>query len=186
MALIPYPDPDELPDDVRTILEATPQNIVRMMVGMGGLFKPLMTLAGTFFNHGALAPSLRELLTLRMGHRMGAVYMLRQHDAMARSAGVTEAQMEAIAGPLPSSHFSDAENAAIILIDALIDQVKVSEDLVLDAYALIGETGLHELFVISGFYHLTARYTESLRIDVDGGTKGNALDQMKRLGRLEG
>jgi len=44
-----------------------------------------------------------------------------------------------------------------------------------------GETVMHELFMVNGFFHMMARYTESLRIEVDAAQKGNALDRLKAL-----
>ena len=184
MARIPYPDPSKFAPEAQQILAATPHNIARMMIGMGVLYKPVMSLASALINHGTLSPVLREILTIRVAHRMNAQYVLGQHEIMARSAGATDAQLNAISGPIPSPEFSDAENAAILLIDSLVDNVKAPEELVLNAYELLGEVALQEVFVICGFYYMMARYTESLGIDLDAGQHGNPLDQLKTLAHL--
>jgi len=181
MALVPYPDPTKMSADVQNILKVTPQNIARMMAGTGPIFKPLMSLAIAYFNVGALPPALRELATLRIAHRLGAKYVLDQHALIARSLGVSEPQMGAISGALPSSLFSQKDNAALLLVDNLIDNTRAQEELVLDVYRLLGETAMHELFMVNGFYHMMARYTESLQIDLDAAQKGNSLPAMKAL-----
>ncbi|MGE3978848.1 MAG: carboxymuconolactone decarboxylase family protein, partial [Nitrospira sp.] len=155
-------------------------NIGRMFAGSGALHKPLRSLSSVFFNDSAISPKLRELLTLRIAHRMNAMYVLGQHAIMGRGEGLTEAQMEAISGDLPSPEFSEAETAAILLVDKLVDCVKVPENVVLDVYKALGETAMHEIFILSGFYQMAARYTESLRIDHDAGTKGDSLELMRR------
>lgn len=184
MALVPYPDPARLPTETQEILKVSPANITRMYAGTGALFKPMMSLATVFFTNSALSPKLRELLTLRIGHRLDAKYVLGQHAIMGRSEGLTEAQMQAISGPLPSKEFNEAENAAILLVDKLVDGTKAPATAVLVAHRLLGEAAFHEIFVLSGFYQMTARYTESLQIDHDAGTKGNGVDQMKALQSL--
>jgi 4-carboxymuconolactone decarboxylase len=181
MALVPYPDPTAMSAELQNILKVTPQNIVRMMAGTGPSFKPLMSLASTYFNNGALSPVLRELAALRIGHRLGARYVLDQHALIAPALGVTKPQMAAISGTLPSSVFSEKDNAALLLVDNLVDNIRASEDLVLNVYRLLGATAMHELFMVNGFYQMMARYTESLRIDLDAAQKGNALDGMKSL-----
>ena len=182
MALVPYPDPTKLSAELQNVLKVMPQNLVRMMAGAGRNFKPLMSLASAYFNNGELSPALRELVVLRVGHRMGARYMLDQHVLLAPSFGVTESQMAAISGKLPSSLFSEKDNAALLLVDNLIDNVRAPEDLVLNAYRLLGETSMHELFMVNGFYQMMARYAESLRVDLDAAQLGSVLGAMKSLG----
>jgi alkylhydroperoxidase family enzyme len=184
MARIPYPELTSLAPETQKVLEIAPQNITRMLAGSGELFRPFMGFATAMFNRGVLSPALRELVTCRIGYRYDVAYMLDQHELMARSAGVTEAQMEAIRGPLPAPEFSDHDNAALLLIDAQIDHVRPPEELVIRAYDLLGEPGFHELLLIAGFYHLSARYTEALQIDLDAG-KGNAIENMKKMAASE-
>jgi len=112
MALVPYPDPTKMSTESQNILKVTPQNIVRMMAGAGRSFKPVMSLASVYFNDGELSPVLRELVALRIGHRLGAGYVLDQHVLIAPSLGVTEPQMAAISGKLPSSLFSEKDETS--------------------------------------------------------------------------
>ncbi len=181
MALVPYPDPATLSEGARRILAMAPQNIARMLAGSGPLFEPLMGFATAMFSRGNLSATLREAVTCRIGYRYDAGYMIDQHEVMARAAGLTEPQMEALRGPLPSPAFDDHDNAALLLVDAQIETIRPPEEVVLRAYQRLGETAFHELLLVAGFYHLTARYTETLRVEHDARARGNALDSMDRL-----
>lgn len=176
MALIPYPDPETLSPEAKAILARFPQNIIRMFSGSGNLFEPLIDFAVEFMVRGKMGGRLRELVTYRMGHRYDAKYVLDQHKLMARAAGVTDEELEAVAGPLPSPTFSEHDNAALLLTDALIDGARAPEALVLNAYELMGETEFHQLLLVIGFHHMSVRYTESLRIDLDASAKANAVN----------
>jgi hypothetical protein len=147
MALIPYPDPETLSPEANALLARLPQNIARMFSGSGNLFKPLIDFAVEFMVRGKMSGKLRELVTCRMGHRYDAKYVLDQHD-----------------------------NAALLLTDALVESPRAPEALVLKAYELMGETAFHQLLLVIGFHHMSVRYTESLRIDLDASAKGNALN----------
>src|SRR5262249_4351318 len=174
MAIIPYPDPASLTEEAKAILGEKPQNLARMLAGSGELFKPLLEFSMAYFRRGVLPPATRECVTCRIAARYNAQYVLKEHEKMARRAGITDEQWRALLGPLPSSAFSDRDNAALLLVDALIEQPRAPEELVLNAYELLGETAFHELLIVSGFYHMVVRYTEPLRIDLDEGPTGSA------------
>ena len=176
MALIPYPDPETLSPEANALLARLPQNIARMFSGSGNLFKPLIDFAVEFMVRGKMSGKLRELVACRMGHRYDAKYVLDQHQLMARAEGVTDEELEAVAGRLPSPIFSEHDNAALLLTDALVESPRAPEALVLKAYELMGETAFHQLLLVIGFHHMSVRYTESLRIDLDASAKGNALN----------
>jgi 4-carboxymuconolactone decarboxylase len=185
VALVPYPDPATLSEGARRILAMAPQNIARMLAGSGPLFEPLMGFATALFSRGSLSATLREAVTCRIAYRYDAGYVIDQHEVMGRTAGLTEPQMEALRGSLPSPAFDAHGNAALLLVDAQIDTIRLPEEVVLHAYQLLGEIEFHELFLVVGFYQLMARYTQTLRVDHDATTRGNALDSVNRLSGAE-
>lgn len=181
MALVPYPDKEKLEPEVRRIVDEVPFNLVWMMAGMGRLCQPVMTVASVFINQGVLSSRLRELVTLRIAERLNAAYVRAQHLDIAAKCGVTKGELIAVSGAMPSSAFSESENAALLLVDSLVDGIKSPPETIKSVCDLLGESALHELFVISGFYHLTARYTESLEIEIDAGMGKDALGQLSAL-----
>src|SRR6185369_13025763 len=90
-------------------LWGTPPNLYRALAN-----HPALVAAWTEFSkmlrHDTRTPrALRELVILRGGQLMGSEYEWAQHLPMARKAGVTEAQIEALAGWRSSKIFSDKE-----------------------------------------------------------------------------
>ena len=168
MARIPYPDPSTLSRANRALLEKLPPlNIFRMLAGSGASFQPFMALINAYLNEGVLDPQLRELVILRVGHFCGSAYELHQHERVARSIGVSEAQIAGVAGAVPSPLFSDAENLALTFSDDLAAHVKGDAALLDAAKTCFGDAGVQELIIIVGVYLMVCRYLETLEIEVE-------------------
>ncbi|HMM15105.1 MAG TPA: carboxymuconolactone decarboxylase family protein [Parvibaculum sp.] len=182
MARIPYPDPANLPEASRKLLETLPPlNIFRMIAGSGASFVPFISLINAYLNEGVLDAELRELVILRVGHLCGSAYELHQHIRVSRTIGMSEARIEAAGGRLPSAIFSEAENAALALADDLVAHVKADKALFDAARAHLGDTGIQELVIIVGVYILVCRYLETFEIELEAqDIEGSGLEEIKR------
>ncbi len=182
MALLPYPDPADLPPANRALLQGLPQlNIFKMLAGSGPSFAPLMALINAYLNDGILDAELRELVILRVGHLCKSPYELHQHVRVSRALGLSDARIAATKGNLPSALFSPAENAALALTDDLTAHVKGAPALVEAVRGHIGDSGTQELIIIIGVYLLVCRFLETLEIEIeDKDIEGSGLDEIKR------
>ncbi len=182
MARIPYPDPRDLPEANRKLLETLPDlNIFRMIAGSGASFVPFMTLINAYLNEGVLDAELRELVILRVGHLCGSAYEQHQHRRVSRTLGLSDARVQAAAGLLPCAQFSAGENAALALADDLVAHVKGDTKLFEAARAHLGDTGIQELVIVVGIYMLVCRYLETLEIELEEkDIEGSGLDDIRR------
>ena len=138
-----------------------------MLAGSGASFVPFMSLINAYLNDGILDAELRELVILRVGHLCNSQYELHQHIRVSRVLGLTEARIAATRDPLPSAHFSDAENAALALADDLTANVKGRAELVEAARTYLGDAGTQELVIIIGVYLLVCRFLETFEIEIE-------------------
>jgi 4-carboxymuconolactone decarboxylase len=109
---------------------------------------------------------LRELMILRTASVMCAVYEWHQHEAMARRAGATAEQLDAIPAWQTSSCYSDRERAALMLTDAMLTghvNDNVHEELA--RYFSVQERV--ELVVTAGFYAMVPRVLDALRVPIE-------------------
>jgi alkylhydroperoxidase family enzyme len=182
MARLPYPDPATLPEANRKLLTTLPAlNIFKMLAGSGPSFVPFMSLINAYLNEGILDAHLRELVILRVGHLCNSAYELHQHLRVSRTLGLSESRIKATAGRLPSTEFSEAENAALALADDLVAHVKADKEIFADARAHLGDSGVQELVIIVGVYLLVCRYLETLEIEIeDKDIEGSGLEDIKR------
>jgi len=182
MALLPYPDVDDLPEANRNLLARLPPlNIFKMLAGSGPSFAPFMALINAYLNEGILNEELRELVILRVGHLCNSSYELHQHIRVSRTLGLSETRIAATKGTLPSPEFSPAENAALALADNLTANVKGDPKLVEEVRKHLGDGGTQELIIIIGIYLLVCRFLETLEIEIeDQDISGSGLEEIKR------
>jgi 4-carboxymuconolactone decarboxylase len=181
MARLPYPDPEDLPEEARALLgRLPPLNIFRMLAGTGPAFAPFIGLINAYLNEGVLPAQARELVILRIGHRCGSAYERFHHENVARKIGIAPACIAAVAGPVPSPVFSAAENAALLFVDDLIERTAGDVARLDSVRAHFGERGVQELILIVGIYMLVCRYIETLGIELEPAPlPGTGLDEIR-------
>jgi 4-carboxymuconolactone decarboxylase len=104
-----------------------------------------------------LAPALRELAILRVAWRTGSGYEWRAHHRMGGDAGLSTAQLDAIADGPAAAVWSPLERALLRATDDMIDQHRVGDESWAELAAHFGPAELLELlFVVGGYLCLAA------------------------------
>lgn len=108
---------------------------------------------------------LREIALLRVGVLTRARYQSFQHRKIAlEKAGMTLAEVDAVADWRDSSHFTVKERAALAYTDAMTEQVQVP-DIVFEALrAHFSESEIVELTANIAGYNMVARFMEALEL----------------------
>jgi AhpD family alkylhydroperoxidase len=118
--------------------------------------------------HDSRTPrALREVMILRTAQIARSEYEWAQHLAMARKAGVREAQIAALAGWRDSAEFDAKERAALALTEAVMAG-RVSD-------AVHAEVRKHfptdaefvELSLTAAFYAMVSRMLDALQVELD-------------------
>ncbi len=98
MQRLPYPDFTRLPEITQKTLASVPLNVVRICAHASQpLFEAQGQLGRAVADPQVLEPRLRETVILRVAHLSRSDYELRHHIPLARAAGLTEAELAAIA-----------------------------------------------------------------------------------------
>jgi alkylhydroperoxidase family enzyme len=174
---IPYPDLDKAAPEVREMLGRlpAPANIFNMMAHAQTCLKPVMKLGGTLLGKLELDPKLRELCLLRAVRLEGGDYEWVQHVPIARDLGATEAQIAALENDDDEAACFDArEKAALRFTREVVVDVRASEATVAEARKHLSDRELVELILMTGFYIMLARLTETLGIETEA-PMGSAL-----------
>ncbi|SHS50707.1 Hypothetical carboxymuconolactone decarboxylase [Mycobacteroides abscessus subsp. abscessus] len=167
MARIPLADPATLSGLEQAVYQRFPANLVL------GLLRATPEIADGYLDlGGALSASpldrgIREMVILRVGTLSGSAYERMQHLGIARSVGLSDAEIAAV----DSGRFDELapnERAILRFVDELVASPKatVTFDAALRA---LGEQGLATVILLVGHYMLTARLLETLEIDLDAG-----------------
>ena len=110
--------------------------------------------------------ALRELVILRGAQLMGSEYEWAQHLAMARKAGVREAQIAALGQWRASPEFDAREKAALALGEA-VTTGRVSDEVHAAARRHFDEHDYVEIALVAAFYAMVGRMLDAMGVPLE-------------------
>ncbi|MBC7781355.1 MAG: carboxymuconolactone decarboxylase family protein [Proteobacteria bacterium] len=112
--------------------------------------------------------SLNELAILRVSVVNGAAYQFRVHGPThALRAGLTEAQVQAIAQWRESTLFSEVERATLAYVDAITRDIEPDDATYAAIKRHFSDRQIVELTVLIAAYNMHTRVARALRINVE-------------------
>lgn len=112
----------------------------------------------------ALTDRQRELATLTVAASESAAYEWAAHSHLARTAGLTEDQLKAIADNTPLTLDDPAETAVLHATRELVATGDLSDATFTSARDALGMTCLYELITLVGYYRLLALQLRTLQV----------------------
>ncbi len=147
-------------------LWGTPPNLYRALANHPAIVAAWTEFANTL-RHGSRTPrALRELVILRGAQVAASEYEWAQHLRMARTAGVREAQIAALADWRASSEFDARERAALQLAES-VTSGRVGDAVYREAMRHFDHHDYVELAVTAGFYAMVARVLDAMAVDLE-------------------
>jgi len=147
-------------------------NIFTTLVRHPGLFRHWLPFGGKLLS-GKLPARERELLILRTAWLCKAEYEWGQHVAIARSAGVTDDEIERIRDEPDASGWSDAFDESLIrAADEMHETGRISDDTWSALAARYDERQLIEVPMLVGHYHMVGFTLNSLGVQREPGVPG--------------
>ncbi|MGU3502485.1 carboxymuconolactone decarboxylase family protein [Mycobacterium sp. C31M] len=113
-----------------------------------------------------MSPRIREMVILRVGVLCGSSYEWMQHADVATSVGVGRHELETIESG-DFSTLAEPERAVLRFVDDMVAQPKAGTASFDGAVAVLGEQGAATVALLTGHYLMTARFLETLEIDLD-------------------
>jgi 4-carboxymuconolactone decarboxylase len=104
----------------------------------------------------ALPDRCREIAILLVGFHRASAFELYAHRAAGRAAGLTEEEIEGLAGGTGPAFPDAAERAVSTATRAMLRAGTLTDDEFADAVAVLGKPALFELVVLVGYYQLVA------------------------------
>jgi 4-carboxymuconolactone decarboxylase len=133
-------------------------NLFRLLAHAPAVFVGWTQWVDELLDSPTFTPRVRELIILRVAHLQSAPYELSQHTDLARSAGLTERQIDAIIdagdpGDLDDAGFSPTERTALDAVTELCTTRHLSDDSFAAVHAALGDEALTELLMIVSCYY---------------------------------
>jgi alkylhydroperoxidase family enzyme len=162
MARIPLVDPDKAPPENRAALERLPKlDIFRMMAHAETAFRPLLRLGDAILSQQQLDPKLREFAILQAAQHTPGEYEWIQHVPIAKAAGATDAQIEALArADVGADCFDELESLVVRFNQQALANTAVDADLFEAVGKRLSPREIVELLITLGYYAMLARLTE--------------------------
>ncbi|MBO0686145.1 MAG: carboxymuconolactone decarboxylase family protein [Candidatus Dormibacteraeota bacterium] len=159
------PEQDEL---LATLGENRRMHIFRTLVRHPRLFRRWSPFGGHLLRRGRLAARDRELVILRTAFRCGCAYEWAQHVAIAREAGLSEAEIRRVAEGPTAPGWAPQDATLLSAADELHDAHRIGEETWGRLAARFGEQELIELTMLAGHYALLAGTLNSLGVQPEG------------------
>ena len=129
------------------------------------LLAPFLGWAAALALNGVLSNRDHELLALRAAHNCGSKFEWDEHSDYARDAGLTDAEISAVAGPIAEGPWSPAEQA---LLQAA-DDLHATHDVADETWAVLASyydmPALAEILFVVGQYTMLSMVANAAGID---------------------
>jgi alkylhydroperoxidase family enzyme len=166
MARIVLPDVATMNEADRALYDRLSVNLIRGMLRSNDCAAGYMNLAFALLRNADLAPRHFELVILRVAALSNSAYERMHHVPPARQAGWTDADIAAI--ELGEGDKLDPFSADLLaFVDECVEKVRVSNHTFARLRARISESAIADVTLLIGFYMMTARFLETLDIDLD-------------------
>lgn len=165
MARIKMLKREEMNEEQKKQFDEFPANLAKGLLLTKTLAKGYAAL-GTALRYTEFPAKERELVIVRVGEFCHCKYELMQHRELALAAGWTEEDLHAVSVN-NLEHFDDRIQAILRFTNECMELVKVSTETFDNARKFLSEAETAELTLLVGHYMMTARFIETLEIDMD-------------------
>ena len=108
---------------------------------------------------------IREIALLRVGSLTRARYMSYQHRKIALAkAGMTHAEIDAIANWRAATHFTEKERAVLAYTDSMTERIQVPDAVFAAVRTYFSDSELVELTANIAGYNMVCRFMEALEL----------------------
>jgi 4-carboxymuconolactone decarboxylase len=170
MSRIPLADLEQQPEYLREWAARRGNlNVFRLLANAPSVFGGWTAMVDELFASPTFDARMREVIILRVAHLQDSPYELGQHLVLARGAGLTEQQINAIrdAGDLDDAGFSPTEQAALDVVTELCATHHLSDDSFAAAQGIFGDEAFTELLMIISCYYGLALVLNAVDVEVD-------------------
>jgi len=169
MPRIPYRDLSTSPESVLKLVGDSPVNAIRLQAAAHPkVYEAFHNLGLAFYAHSKVPADLREIAILRVGYLDKSRYEVFQHEAFARKAGLTDAQIEAVkAGGSHPKVLSPVQQAVLNFADDIILKVRAGDAALAEIRKHFTDEMVVDLIMLTGFYMIVTRLLETGEIEFE-------------------
>jgi 4-carboxymuconolactone decarboxylase len=170
MSRMPLTTVDQQSEPIREFIARRGDlNLFRLLAHAPAVFVGWAQMVDEILYSPTFTPRMRELIILRVAHLQGTPYELSQHRDLARAAGLTERQVNAIidADEHSGAEFSPTERAVLDAVTELCTTRHLRGDSFAAVHAALGDEAVSELMMIVSCYYGLALVVNAVELDID-------------------
>ena len=176
MTRVPYANRDtmdvhgqEIWDDIETSRGGVARNYAALLNNPDA--SAAMIGLGTYARYNTpLDPRIKALAVLTAAREACGRYVWTVNQPAAKAAGLSDETIAAIHEYRAPTGF-DAKDAAVVqFVLEILRQHRVSDTTFKGLQAMIGDEGVIDILVVSGYYHILAHALQALDVDLPEGT----------------
>ncbi len=158
-------EPESMTEEQRAQYRRFPANLTRALLRTCSSTAAYLSL-GASFAHGKLIAGDRELVILRVAALSQSAYERMQHLPIARASGWSDDGIAAIEDG--NQQLLDVREAALLrFVDECVYRVRVSDATFAALRLFFTEEEIAEATLLIGHYMMTARFLETLGVELD-------------------
>lgn len=166
--VIPLPNDEELPPNVRKILASLPPaNVFRMVANAPTSLQGFVTIAASILLQSQLEPRKREIAVLRTAHVTKSRYEWEQHVHMALKAGVTRQEIDLIGVDGPVQGLDEDGLLMCTVAEEIALKIRLSDEMLVTILERYGKRQATELILCCSYFNMLSRFLESTRVELD-------------------
>jgi alkylhydroperoxidase family enzyme len=142
-------------------------NVLTTLLRHPALTGPFLVYNAVLLHAPTLEARWRELMILRVAWRTGSRYEWLQHVRLGRAAGITDAEIEAIAAGTDAGDWSPLEEDLLAATDELLEVYRIADDTWARLAEHLDERQLVEVAFVVGTYTALAMAFNSFGIELD-------------------
>ena len=170
MTRIAYRRPEDMTEQARELtLERGNLNVYRALANAEKVFAGWMLAGRAILASPVLPLRLREFVVLRTAYLMDSPYELGQHRDVARTAGLSRDEINAITSEFvwQEADFSPVELAVLRLTTELLTTRTVSAEVFDQMHTALGSEATVEVLMVISRYAGLALMLNALQVDLD-------------------
>ncbi|ATL70117.1 4-carboxy muconolactone decarboxylase [Nocardia terpenica] len=179
MARIPYRDARTLSDESREFIARRGDlNVFRLLSNADDIFRGWAGWVDALFDADGIAPQLRELVILRVGHLQQSGYVVAQHEDAARRLRIPERLLAAVrtGGDLGKAGFDVIELAVLRLVTELLETKHVAAKTFAAVRSALGDEATVELLLWVHLYSGLALVLNAAEVEIDATARFRPTD----------
>jgi alkylhydroperoxidase family enzyme len=145
----------------------TAMNILKMMSGTGNIFPALIGMAQAIFGEPDIDAKHREVIMLRVASILNCPYEWQANEQLGRNAGLTTAEIDAVAGDRPVQDLDRDYQLLIAATDELVTSGTLTDDALQSVLDTFGATVARKYIATIAWFGFLCLFVNGTRVPME-------------------